>query len=147
MREHERLIDSWKSEFKTAYDRDSHNGTRQSFDEYWKWVKVFLVTGGAGQSGWLGQADGLTRRVRDDAARATLRDRLHTLGKTIGAEWSKEGRVRRIHSTALQGSPNLAEWGRALQRSAASERGDGAALEEAIARIERDIEAALGGKP
>lgn len=147
MREHDKLIDAWKDEFQAAYDRDSRNRTRQSFDEYWKWVKVFLVTGGAGQSGWLAQADELTRRVRDEAVRAGLRDRLHALGKTIGAEWSKDGRGRRIYSTALQGSPNLADWGRQLQRSAAGAGGDGSALGQAIGKIERDVETALDRKP
>jgi hypothetical protein len=143
MSTNDQLVESWKEEFRAAYSRDTRNAARQTFDDYWYWVKVFFVAGGAGQPGWLDQVELALRGVRDEAARERLRERLRALGKTIGAEWSKESRYRRIHSIAFQGSPNLQDWGRRLQRAAASDTGDGAAIERALGGIEREAAAAL----
>jgi hypothetical protein len=143
MSEHNQLVDSLKDQFRAAYDKDPQNAARQPFDEYWRWVNVFFVTGGAGQPGWLDQVEAALRCVREDAARDLLRGRLRALGVTIAAEWSKESRYRRIHSTFFQGSPNLQDWGRRLQRAARDDTGDGAAIERALEVIERETLAAL----
>ena len=137
------LVESWKADFRAAYEADARNAARQSFDEHWRWVTTFFISGGAGQPGWLEQVEQALRGVRDGAARERLRDRLLTLGKTIAADWSKESRYRRIHSTFLQGSPNLQEWGRRLQRATRDDTGDGAAIERAIAATEAEANAAL----
>jgi hypothetical protein len=142
MTDHNRLVDSWKDEFRAAYGNDPSNAASQPFDEYWRWVKVFFVSGGAGQPGWLDQIEAALRGVREGAARERLRERLRALGVTIAAEWSKESRYRRIHSTFFQGSPNLQDWGRRLQRAARDDTGDGAAIEGALAGIEREAIAA-----
>jgi len=139
MSNHATIVDSWMDEFRTAHGSDARNAARQPFEDYWSWVKVFLVTGGAGQRGWLAQGDAALRGVRDAAAAAALRDRVHAIGKAIAAEWSKDSRYRRIHSTMLQGSPNLATWGAQLQRAAASDTGDGAAIGRVLDAIERDV--------
>jgi hypothetical protein len=137
------LVEAWKAEFRAAYERDQHNAARQSFDEYWRWVTTFFVNGGAGQPGWLEQVELALRGVRDQTTRERLRERLHTLGKTIAADWSKESRYRHIHSTFFQGSPNLQEWGRQLQRATRDDAGNGAAIERALAAIESEASAAL----
>lgn len=145
MSDSEHLLDSWKAEFRAAYDADERNASRQSFDEYWGWVATFLATGGAGQRGWLDQIDQALKRVSDERVAAGLRGRLLAAGKAIAAEWAKNGRYRRIHSTALQGKPNLQDWGTRLQRASARDDGDGALIEDALLRIEEDVNAALGG--
>src|SRR5689334_512688 len=127
MSTNEQLVDSWKDEFRAAYQRDPRNAARQSFDEYWYWVKTFLIAGAAGYQGWLGQVAETLGTVRDSAARDRLRRRMQTLGKTIAAEWSKESRYRRIFTTFFQGVPNLQDWGLRLQRAARDDTGDGAA--------------------
>jgi len=139
-----RLIESWKPDFRAAYDADARNAAHQSFDEYWGWIASFLVTGGAGQRGWLEQVDKALQRVQDEEALARLRERLLLVGKAIAAEWAKPSRYRRIHSTMLQGSPNLMDWGSRLQRASARDEGDGAAIEDALDRIEKDVKSALG---
>jgi len=144
MSDSEHLLESWKAEFRAAYDADERNASRQSFDEYWGWVATFLVTGGAGQRGWLDQIDRALRRVSDDRAAADLRGRFMTAGKAIAAEWAKKSRYRRIHSTALQGKPNLQDWGTRLERASTRDEGDGAVIEDALLRIEEDVNAALG---
>lgn len=138
-----RLVDSWKAEFRAHYDADPRNAAHQSFDEYWSWVTTFLVTGGAGQRGWLDQVDRTLQKVSDDQVAGRLRERMIAAGRAIAAEWAKQGRYRRIHSTFLQGTPNLKDWGTRLERAASREVGDGAAIEDALARIEEDLKAAL----
>ena len=144
MNDSERLLESWKPEFRVAYDADARNAAQQSFEEYWRWIGTFLVAGGAGQRGWIDQIDEALKRVRDEQVVIQLRGRLLATGKAIAAEWAKKGRYRRIHSTALQGKPNLQDWGTRLQRAATRDGGDGAAIEDALLRIEEDVESALG---
>jgi hypothetical protein len=145
MTQHEKLVEAWREEFRGVHRGDARNAARQAFDDYWSWVKVFLVAGGAGQRGWLDQGEQVLRGVRDPAAAEALRERLRALGKTIAAEWAKDKGVRRIHSTFLQGSPNLGSWGSQLQRAAASDTGDGRAIGRALAAIERDARTAIEG--
>jgi len=143
MSNHDRLVETWKDEFRAAHGNDPRNAARQPFDEYWRWVKIFFVSGGAGQPGWLDQVEATLGTVHDDATRAQLRARLRALGKIIAADWAKETRYRRIHSTFFQGSPNLQEWGRRLQRATRDDSGDGIAIDQALAGIEREAAAAL----
>lgn len=144
MNDREQLLESWRAEFRAAYDADPRNAALQSFDEYWRWVTTFLLTGGVAQPGWLDQVEGAVRLVSDEATSDRLRVRLHAVGKAIAAEWSKHARRRRIYSTPLQGTPNLQSWGVYLQRASAREEGDGAAIESMLLRIERDVSDALG---
>jgi hypothetical protein len=143
MKQHDELVDSWMDDFRTAHEADSRNAARQPFEDYWNWVKVFLAAGGAGQRGWLAQGEQVLRGVRDAAVAEQLRGRVRTIGKAIAGEWAKDSRRRRIHSTLLQGSPNLHDWGRQLQRAAADDRGDGTAIGGALDAIERDVRAAI----
>jgi hypothetical protein len=143
MSAHDTLVDSWVEEFRVAYEGDARNAARQSFDEYWGWVKAFLVKGGAGQRGWLEQGEAVLQRVTHTATAADLRARVEAVGKLIAAEWAKDSKHRRIHSTLLQGSPNLYDWGRRLQRAAGEDAGDGTAIGRAVDAIEREVDRAL----
>jgi hypothetical protein len=145
MNDTERLLEPWKDEIRAIYDADERNAAKQSFDEYWGWISTFLVTGGAGQRGWLEQVDRALEKVNDERVSAQLRGRFLALGKTIATDWAKQGRYRRIHSTILQGRPNLQDLGARMQRAASREEGDGAVIEDALARIEEDVNAALRG--
>lgn len=145
MANNEQLVESWRQEFQAAHGADPKNASRQPFEDYWNWVKVFLVTGGAGQRGWLEQGDEVLRAVKKASTSQVLLERLQTIGKAIAAEWAKENRARRIYSTFLQGTPNLAEWGKQLQRAAAADAGDGVAIAQALDGIERDLRKALEG--
>lgn len=141
------LVDSWRQYFAAAYARDRRNAARQSFDEYWRWVRTYLLEGGAGYPGWLAQSDALLARVRDPAAHARLAALMHAAGRRIAGEWAKDSACRRIYSTFLQGRPNLAEWGRALQGAAARDSGDGRAIEAAALGIAAELDALLGPAP
>jgi hypothetical protein len=139
---HDDLVTSWQREFRDAHEEDDRNAARQSFDDYWSWVKTFFVTGGAGQRGWLDQSEDVLKGIKSAPAARELRGRLVDLGKSIAAEWAKDSRARRIHSTLLQGTPNLFAWGRQLQRAAAADTGDGKNIAQALDAIERDVRAA-----
>jgi hypothetical protein len=139
----ESLVDSWQPYFRAEYDRDRRNAQRQSFDEYWRWVKVYLLAGGSGYPGWLEQSAGQLARVRDEPARARLDALQQQVGRRIAAEWSKDSACRRVYSTLLQGRPNLVDWGRALQRAAGQDRGDGAAIEAALLAIQAELDRIL----
>jgi len=144
MSDNDRLVDSWRDEFQRTYEDDPRNASRQSFGDYWGWVRTFLVAGGAGQRGWFDQGDDVLRGVRDAVTADRLRLRVQELGRAIAAEWAKDSGARRIHSTFLQGSPNLGDWGRQLKRAAAADTGDGKAIAASLDSIERDVNAALG---
>lgn len=139
------VVDSWIDEFRQQYQADARNAARQTFEEYWGWVRSFLVEGGAGQRGWLQQGDDVLGRVGDAATARELRARMQDIGKAIAAEWAKQSRYRRIHSTLLQGSPNLFDWGQRLKKAASEDTGDGASLARALDAIERDVRKALRG--
>lgn len=143
MKDSDRLLESWKSEIRAAYDADERNAAKQSFDEYWGWVSTFLVKGGAGQLGWIEQVDRALASVADRKLSARLRERFVALGKVIAADWAKQGRYRHIHSTILQGRPNLQDLGARMQRAASRDQGDGAVIEDALCRLEEDVDAAL----
>ena len=143
---HTALVESWKPYFLAAYQRDQRNARRQTFDEYWRWVTTFLLVGGSGYDGWLAQTAAALARVRDDAVKQRLSERGAQLGQRIAAEWSKDSAFRKVFSNPFQGRPNLLDWGLKIQRAARDERGDGRALEAALAGIEADLDAALPGE-
>lgn len=138
------LVESWQPDFLAAYTHDERNARRQSFTEYWRWVKAYLLEGGAGNAGWLVQSATLLAVVRDSAARARLAPLLEATGRRIAGEWAKDSACRRIYSTFLQGRPNLVEWGRVLQRAANRDTGDGQAIEAAVRSIVAELDTLLG---
>ncbi|KPV49242.1 hypothetical protein SE17_33740 [Kouleothrix aurantiaca] len=135
------LVASWRPAFEALYARDAQNARRQPFEEYWRWVQTYLLEGGAGNPGWLAQRTTLLARVRDAEARARLAPQLEVLGRAIAGEWAKDSATRRIHSTFLQGRPNLMSWGRALETAARRDTGDGQAIEAAVRAIQAELDA------
>jgi len=136
MTEGERLLESWQPTFQAAYNRDPQNAEWQSFEDYWHWVHVFFITGGAGVGGWFMQIEDLLRHVPDETLREQLRARLEQLGIVIASEWAKDARTRRIYSTWWQSRPNLQDWGKRLQ--AAAQQPNSTALLQMIDTIEHD---------
>jgi hypothetical protein len=139
----EELVEVWRPFFRAEYERDACNTRRQSFDEYWRWVRTFLLVGGSGTTGWLAQSASATAHVRDAAAAQRLGARSQELGKRIAAEWSKDSACRKIYSNPFQGRPNLLDWGRKLQRAASRDSGDGSEIAAALVSIEAELAAVL----
>jgi hypothetical protein len=136
-------VELWRPFFSAEYARDQRNAQRQTFDDYWRWVRGFLLVGGSGYSGWLEQTTRAVAGVRDPSARQRLIERSWQLGKRIAAEWSKDSACRKIYSNPFQGRPNLLDWGRNIQRAAREDQGDGITLARVLDRIDADIDAAL----
>ena len=134
------LVESWRAYFEAEYARDQRNAQKQSFDEYWQWVRTYLLVGGSGYAGWLEQRAALLAGVCDQATHAQLDALFQNIGKRVAAEWSKDSACRKVYSTFFQGRPNLADWGRALQAAARREQGDGAAIEAALLAIQADLD-------
>jgi hypothetical protein len=139
--EAEALVESWRPYFVAEYRRDACNTSRQSFDEYWRWVRTFLLVGGSGYEGWLAQSISAVANMRDAAAKQQLSARSQEIGKRIAGEWSKDSACRKIYSNPFQGRPNLLDWGRRLQRAAGRDRGDGQEIAAALATIEAEFDA------
>jgi hypothetical protein len=139
------LVESWKPHFVAAYERDDCNKSKQTLDEYWRWVRNLLLEGGSGFKGWMAQVDDLAAGVADAEAQARVRQMLYRVGRLIAAEWSKDSAYRKIFSTPWQGRPNLLELGRRFRRALARDAGDGAAIELAAAEIEAELLALLSG--
>ena len=137
------LVESWRPYFAAEYERDDCNRRRQTLDEYWGWVKNLLLEGGSGFGGWMAQVDDLVARVTDVEAQDHLRETLYRVGRLIAAEWSKDNACRKMYSTPWQGRPNLMQLGRRLQTAMARDKGDGAAIGQAVATAEAELLAAF----
>jgi hypothetical protein len=137
------LVDAWQPYFLAEYDRDECNRRKQTPDEYWSWVKNLLLDGGSGFKGWMEQVEELAEGVKNVESRQRLRVLLYRVGRLVAAEWAKDSTCRKMFSTPWQGRPNLMELGRRLQRAAARDKGDGAAIELAVAEAEAELIAAF----
>jgi len=118
-------------DFRPAYDRDIANGGKQTWEQYWGWVKSFYE-GNLFTKGWNARARWLVEGVRLEDEQKRLRTRLNALGRDICAEWSKDYNVRKI------GSGDLLTWGKMLEKARAGDRGDGAELRRAIDAVRAD---------
>jgi hypothetical protein len=112
-------------DFQPSYDRDVANGGKQTWEQYWGWVKSFYE-GNLFTKGWNARARWLVEGVRLEGEQKRLRTRLNALGRDICAEWSKDYDVRKI------GSGDLLTWGKMLEKAKARDQGDGAELRGAI---------------
>src|SRR5689334_11477379 len=95
---HADLVESWRPFFEAEYARDRRNAQKQSFDEYWQWVKTYLLIGGSGYAGWLNQGAALIAGLRDEATRARIGALFEETGRRVAAEWSKDSACRKVYS-------------------------------------------------
>ena len=124
--------ESWytprSEDFRPHYDRDTTNHTKQTWSQYWSWVKVFY-DGNLVSSGWTERSKGLVAVVTSDSEQKKLRATINALGKEIGAEWSKDYSVRKV-STA-----DLLAWGKMLEKASGKDDGSGQELRHAMESI------------
>ncbi len=125
-------------DFRAPFDRDPINAGRQTWDEYWGWIKAFYA-GNLLSKGWTDRARWLLDDVKSAAERDRLRARLNVLGREIGAEWAKDYDVRKLSSA------DLLTWGKMLEQAREDDAGDGAAFQRAIDAIDRDRRDHMGG--
>ncbi len=92
------------------------NGGKQTWDQYWGWVKSFYQ-GNFFAKGWSDRARWLVEGVRSEGERKWLRTKLNAVGREICAEWSKDYDVRKV------GSADLLAWGKMLEKAKGGDDG------------------------
>jgi hypothetical protein len=118
-----------EAHYRAAYEADAANRAKQSWSEYWGWVKRFYE----GQSfppvaGWRKREADLARQhaARPDVAQAVRR-----VGQTLAAEWAKDNSVRKVSTSDLQ------SWGKRLGDASR----DPEALLAALKAVEDEVRA------
>jgi hypothetical protein len=115
-------------DFRPHYDRDAANREKESWEQYWTWVKSFY-DGNVFSKGWSDRARWLVDDIRSDVTRMRLRTRLNAVGREICSEWAKDYDVRKVNSA------DLVAWGKMLEKAKAGDDGTGAALDRMIDEI------------
>ncbi len=115
-------------DFRPLYDQDTANLKKQTWDQYWTWVKVFYE-GNFLSDGWTERSKSLVTVITSDAEVKRLRTALNALGREIGAEWSKDYAVRKVSSA------DLLAWGKTLEKAQARDDGSGVEIRRTIDSI------------
>ncbi len=124
----ERWYTPMLEDFRPLYDRDTTNRQKQTWEQYWSWVKVFYE-GNLISAGWTERSKGLVAVVSSDSEQKKLRSTINAVGREIGAEWSKDYAVRKVSSA------DLLTWGKLLEKARAKDNGSGGELRRAIESI------------
>ena len=127
-REDEHWYAPQAEDFRAHYDRDVANRGKQTWEQYWGWVRSFYE-GNFFAKGWSARARWLVEGVRSDAERRRLRAKLNAIGREIGAEWAKDSDLRKI------GSADLLSWGKMMEKARADDDGTGAVIHRTIEAI------------
>jgi hypothetical protein len=115
-------------DFRPLYDRDTTNLEQQTWEQYWRWVKVFYE-GNFLAAGWTERSKGLVTVVKEDSDQKKLRSAINALGREIGAEWSRDYSVRKVSSA------DLLAWGKMLETAKAKDDGSGGEIRRTIESI------------
>ncbi|HUR68879.1 MAG TPA: hypothetical protein VM370_06500 [Candidatus Thermoplasmatota archaeon] len=115
-----------ESFFKQAYERDATNKAKQSWSDYWGWVKTFY----AGKS--FPPVPGWSAREKDLVAKAPAqREAIERTGRALAAEWAKDNSVRKVATSDLQA------WGKRFSDAAKTSDGLAAALAEVEGELKK----------
>ncbi len=114
--------------FRPGYDQDATNRAKQTWDQYWSWVKAFYE-GNLISDGWTARSKGLVADVKPASEQKKLRAMLNAAGKEIAVEWAKDYNVRKVNSA------DLLKWGKTLEKAKAKDDGSGAELRRVIDAI------------
>jgi hypothetical protein len=125
-----------EEDFRAEYNRDTANQAKESWPEYWSWVKK-LYEGDFLTRGWTRQGKGLLEGVRAERTRDELRATLNDLGRRVAAEWSKDNGVRKIDTA------NLLQFGKRLQEAKDRDDGSGSSIRAAVDKVRADVDARL----
>jgi hypothetical protein len=127
-------------DFRPHYDHDIANRARQTWQQYWSWVKSFYE-GNFFAKGWSDRARWLVEQVRSDVERTRLRTKLNAVGRDICAEWAKDYDLRKISSA------DLLTWGKMLEKAKARDDGTGAEIHRTIEQLLGDYRRKVGSDP
>ena len=125
-----------EEDFRPEYDRDAANQAKESWDEYWSWVKTFYQ-GKLFSPGWTSQGTATLSGVRSEKTRDELRFALNELGRRVAAEWSKDNGVRKIDTTALRA------FGARISKATRRDDGSGQSIRKELQKIRAEVDAKL----
>jgi hypothetical protein len=117
-----------QKDYREEYDRDATNQQKQTWDQYWGWVKSFHE-GSFFVSGWTDRAKDLVVGVKQGPERKKLVKEINEFGKDICKEWAKDSSVCKV------GTADLTRWGKVIEKAKKDDTGDGEELAKAIASI------------
>jgi hypothetical protein len=127
-------------DFRPHYDHDVANRGKQTWEQYWGWVKSFYQ-GSFLAKGWSDRAAWLVEGVRSERERKRLQTKINSLGRDICAEWAKDYDLRKL------GSADLLTWGKMLEKARARDDGNGAELHRTIETIRSDHRRKVASEP
>lgn len=117
--------------FKSAYQGDAANLGKQSWNEYFGWVKSFY-RGNFLDSGWTKRCKDLVGSVEKSERQIAIRRKLNALGRFIAAEWAKANNERKIDNS------KLLSWGSRLIEAKKKDKGEGEMILKEIELIARE---------
>jgi hypothetical protein len=117
-----------QQEYREEYDRDAINQKKQTWPQYWGWVKSFHE-GSFFVSGWTDRAKEMVVGVKPGADRKKLVKEINEFGRDICKEWAKDASVCKV------GTADLTRWGKMIEKAKKSDAGDGDELAKAISAI------------
>ncbi len=121
--------------FQAQYAADAQNRSRQTWDEYAKWVRTFYE----GKRfppvpGWVAREREILDKLPAEA-KESARGSVAAIGRLLAAEWAKDNDVRRVATGDLQ------SWGKRFAEAAKDAATLRLALEEVEAEVGRRIAA------
>jgi hypothetical protein len=117
--------------YREEYDRDATNQKKQTWDQYWGWVKSFHE-GSFFVSGWTDRAKELVDGVKAGPERKKLVKEVNEFGRDLCKEWAKDSSVCKV------GTSDLSRWGKMVEKAKKADAGDGEELGRAIATVREE---------
>ncbi len=118
-------------DYRVEYDRDVANQKKQTWGQYWSWVKSFHE-GSFFCSGWTDRAKTMVDGVKPGPVRKKLVKEINAFGQDICKEWAKDSSVCKV------GTTDLTRWGKIIEKAKKIDEGDGDALARAVAEIREE---------
>jgi hypothetical protein len=119
-------------EYRVEYERDAANQKKQTWDQYWGWVKSFHE-GTFFVSGWTERAKTMLDGVKPGPNRKKLVKEINAFGQDICKEWAKDSSVCKV------GTADLTRWGKVIEKAKKIDEGNGNELARAVAAIREEF--------
>ena len=126
------LYEPQPDDFRSAYQADSKNSAKQSWQTYYGWIVAFY-RGSFFAEGWTAQGKRLLSRFGDEQARGKVTAALNKLGREIAQQWCKDKSAQRINND------DLMNFGRQLDQAVKKRDSSGAALCATLEKIEQIV--------
>jgi len=118
-------------DYRAEYDSDADNQKKQTWEQYWGWVKSFHE-GSFFCSGWTDRAKTMVDGVKPGENRKKLVKEINGYGHDICKEWAKDSSVCKV------GTADLTRWGNMIEKAKKIDKGDGDELARAVAAIREE---------